>query len=271
VKLSERDVVPEVSVVMPAYNAQRYIAATLQSVLDQTYRRFELLVVDDCSTDATREVVAGFSERDARVRLIRLPRNRGAPAGPRNVGVAEARGKWVAFLDADDIWHPQKLEIQLAVLERTGAKFCSSRMVDFEDESQLRFTPVTQPALERIGFFKQLVKFRTPTSSVVLSRDLIRRHSFNEDPTFKAREDLDCWLRCHEEIRSSIKVSHPLIGYRVIAGQISGRKWQMVQRHHHVLRQYRFQSGRSMGAGAAVFTASHFLLALYYRVLKKEL
>ena len=260
-----------VSIVVPAYNAQRYIGATLDSVLAQTFGDFEVIVVDDCSSDATTEVVEKVAAADARVRLVRLTKNRGAPAGPRNVAIGQSRGTWIAFLDADDIWHPRKLEYQMAALARTGARFCSSQMFDFTDESQLEFTDVDEPKVERISFFKQLVKFRTPTSSVVVHRSVITRHPFNESMSFKAREDLDCWLHCHEEIGSSIKIRHPLLGYRIIPGQISGRKSVMMKRHLHVLQQYRFATGRSLGPGAFLFTASHFLFALYYRVLKKGL
>jgi teichuronic acid biosynthesis glycosyltransferase TuaG len=255
----------EVSVVMPAYNAQRYIAATIESVLAQTFEDFELIVVDDCSKDGTADIVREFASRDERVSLIQLSENRGAPAGPRNIGVRAAKGRWIAFLDADDLWHPRKLELQLKVLRQTGAQFCSSQMVDFKDERAVEFVDPPDPVpFEKIGFLKQLVKFRTPTSSVVLSRELALRHPFNEDIRFKAREDLDCWLHCHEEIRWSVKLEVPLMAYRIIPGQISGKKWEMVRRHYHVLKQYRFRSGRSLGIGAAVFTATHFLLALLY-------
>jgi len=256
---------------MPAYNAEKYIVATLESVLAQDFPDYELLVIDDCSTDSTAAIVSEYAARDPRIRLIRLEKNRGAPAGPRNIGVREARGEWVAFLDADDIWYSGKLSCQMRVLQETGAQFCSSQMVDFEDERQLRFTPPVSPGIERIGFLKQLIKFRTPTSTVVVKRELIARHPFNESMSFKAREDLDCWLHCHEELRWSVKVRHPMMGYRIIPGQISGRKWTMLKRHYHVLREYRFTSGAGLGPGAALFTASHFLFAMYYRLLKRGL
>lgn len=261
----------KISIVMPAYNAAEYITPTIRSVLGQTHKNWELIVVDDCSTDATAELVESFASQDARVRLIRLDRNHGAPAGPRNIGVREAVGEWVAFLDADDVWHPQKLECQLRVLELTGSKFCSTQMVDFSDLDALTFRPITSYTVEEISLLKQLIKFRTPTSSVLAHRDLIHRHPFNEDPRFKAREDLDCWLRCHEELGRSVKINSPLLGYRIVAGQISGKKWEMLLRHYHVLRRYRFRSGRGLGIGALLFTATHFLFAFYYRVWKKAL
>lgn len=260
-----------ISVVVPAYNAEAYIGATLRSVLAQSYGDFEVIVIDDCSTDATPGVVADIASADSRVRLIRLERNFGAPAGPRNVGVNAAKGDFIAFLDADDIWHPDKLRLQVEVLERTGSKFCSSKMVDFREEGDLVFTAAGDCRVTKIGFLGLLMKPRTPTSSVVVAADLVRRHPFNESPLYKAREDFDCWLRCHEEIGHSAKIQHPLIGYRVSSGQISGGKMLMIKRHLHVLKEYRLASGKSLGAGAYVFTATHFLLSVYYRLIRKEL
>jgi len=260
-----------VSIVVPAYNAAQYIGATLNSVLAQTYTHFEVLVVDDRSTDKTRDVVAEFAALDPRIRLIALERNFGGPAGPRNVGVRAAAGRWVAFLDADDIWHPDKLRLQIETLERTGAAFCSSKMVDFHDETELDFQPVTDIRTTRISFISQLVKPRTPTSSVVVAADLVRRYPFNESHTYKAREDMDCWLHCHEEIGHSIKILQPLIGYRISPNQISGSKMEMMKRHFHVLGNYTFRSGRKLGIAAGLFTATHFALAYYHRILRREL
>lgn len=256
-----------VTIVVPAYNAEKVIGATLQSALDQRYDNFEMLVLDDGSKDNTAAVVEEYAARDDRVRLVRLPRNFGAPAGPRNIGVQQARGEWVAFLDADDIWHPEKLRIQIDALESTGARFCSTQMLDFVDDSDLQFAPVTNPAIKTISFLSQLLSYQTPTSSVVVATDLMRSVPFNEDLRYKAREDLDCWLHCHEILGKSIKVQHPMMGYRISPQQISGKKMLMVKRHFHVLRNYRFQNGRVLGLGAAVFTATHFGLALINRLI----
>jgi teichuronic acid biosynthesis glycosyltransferase TuaG len=262
---------PIISVVIPVYNAEKYIAAAIESVLGQSYEDFELLVVNDCSTDGTRTVVESFAFHDKRVCLINLPTNKGGPAGPRNIGVLRARGRWIAFLDADDIWHPCKLQRQFDLLEKTGARFCSTQMVDFVDTNQLSLSDASLDEYEWVSFLSQLIKFRTPTSSVVVEKSLIERYPFNESMSYKAREDLDCWLHCHEEIARSVKITRPMMGYRIIPGQISGRKWTMFKRHLYVLWRYRFTSGRSLHAGALLFTISHFGLAIYYRLIKKGL
>lgn len=258
---------PQVSVIMPAYNSEPYIDAAIASVREQTYRDWELIVIDDCSTDRTRDRVRAHIDADDRVTMLELPVNMGAPAGPRNRGAAVARGGYIALLDADDIWHPQKLQTQMDVIERTGARFCSAGLVDFKDGSLPRFTEVVgQPQLQTISFWRTLINTKTPTSTIVADRQLFLDFPFNEDPGYKAREDLDCFLHMHERLGSTVKVMHPLLGYRITGTQqISGSKATMVKRHYRVLREYRFESGRRMGPAAALFTASHFASAAYHR------
>ena len=262
---------PSVSIIMPTYNAASYIAETIESVLAQSFTDFELVVINDCSKDNTVEIVQAFAKRDQRIRLIDLPVNKGAPAGPRNIGIKESRGKWIAFLDSDDIWHPAKLDRQIALLNKTGTSFCSTRMINFIDSSTLHLDDSNSDEYQWIGFYDQLIKARIPTSSVVVEKALIEKHLFNESMAFKAREDLDCWLHCHEEIGRSIKITAPMLGYRIIPGQISGQKWKMFHRHLHVLKQYRFKNGRQMRLSAWFFTISHFVLSIYYRGYKKSL
>lgn len=100
------------SVIMPAYNAQGTIKAAIESVVRQTCQDFELIVVDDCSTDNTRAITQQSANGDSRIRVLATPRNLGV-AGARNVAIAAASGRYIAFLDSDDLWFPKKLEKQL--------------------------------------------------------------------------------------------------------------------------------------------------------------
>jgi len=265
------DSIPSISIVTPAYNAEKLIGRTIQSVIDQTFTDWEMIVVDDCSQDATRQVVEKWVDQDSRIRLESLSKNFGGPAGPRNVGVKLACGKYIAFLDSDDIWHPQKLEIQLKILNETGRVFCSSEMEDFKDESDIKFSDPIRPRYEEVTFARQLRRYRTPTSSVILKRELISSYPFNESLRYKAREDLDCWLRIHEHIGISIKVKYPLLKYRLIQGQISGAKWKMLKRTLMVLDEYRFKNGRGLGWKKYFYLGTHLAYSLYYRVIKKTL
>ena len=109
-----------VSIIMPAYNAEKYIVKSINSIIRQSYKSWELIVVDDCSTDGTVNVISDF--KDERIRLLNNERNSGA-AISRNRALREAKGKWIAFLDSDDIWHPKKLERQLKFMFKNGYAF----------------------------------------------------------------------------------------------------------------------------------------------------
>ena len=123
------------SIITPSYNTARYISETIESVLAQTYQNWEMIVVDDCSTDNTDEVVSRFVMTDDRIRYIKNETNCGA-AFTRNKALREAKGRWVAFLDSDDLWYPEKLEKQLRFMMRNGYAFSFTRYAEIEEDSK---------------------------------------------------------------------------------------------------------------------------------------
>lgn len=256
---------PKISVITPAYNAEGLINRTIRSVIDQSFSDWEMIVVDDCSTDGTREVVKVWSRADSRIKLESLAKNFGGPAGPRNVGVRLARGEYVAFLDADDIWHPRKLEIQLDLLEREHAKMVCSRMRDFSREEDIVFPTIGNIDYERVKFSQQSVRARIPTSSVVATRNLLIEHPFLEDISYKAVEDYHCWLRMLQSCGECLKVSEPLLNYRKVEGQISGSKIYMMRKVFMVHKEY---PNRSI-FDAFYLTFCHVFGGLYLRFFKK--
>ncbi|HEX7316872.1 MAG TPA: glycosyltransferase family 2 protein [Pyrinomonadaceae bacterium] len=188
---------PRVSVVMPAYNAGRYIAESVESVRGQTFQDWELVVVDDGSEDDTRAVVEAYAASDARVRYVRRPN--GGQAAARNTGLARARGSLVAFLDADDLWLPEKLEAQLAVLERTGVDLVYSDGYFFSDEEvelDERFDILPGEARGAEMFRTLFASNRIGTLSVLVKRGALDAVGlFDEDRAYQNCEDYDLWLR----------------------------------------------------------------------------
>ena len=122
-----------VSIIMPSWNTERFIAETIQSVIDQTYTNWELLIVDDCSTDNTDEVVTSF--KDDRIKYFHNEMNCGA-ALTRNRAMREARGEWIAFLDSDDLWMPEKLEKQIAFMKENGYTLSFTEYEKIDEESK---------------------------------------------------------------------------------------------------------------------------------------
>ncbi len=121
-----------VSIIMPSWNTERFIAESIQSVIDQTYKKWELLIVDDCSTDNTDEIVASF--QDDRIRYFKNEKNSGA-ALTRNRAMREAQGEWIAFLDSDDLWAPKKLERQLKFMKKNNLVFSYHDYVKIDENS----------------------------------------------------------------------------------------------------------------------------------------
>lgn len=133
-----------VSIITPSYNTALYIAETIRSVQAQTYTNWEMIIVDDCSTDNTDEIVAPFLA-DGRIRYLKNEKNSGA-AVSRNYALREATGRWIAFLDSDDVWMPDKLEKQIAFMERNQYHFSYTCYEEMDESSKQLGVTVTGPA-----------------------------------------------------------------------------------------------------------------------------
>lgn len=254
-----------VSVVMPAYNAINYIERTILSLQQQSHKNWELIVVDDCSNDGTRELVTRISQDDDRITVIPLKKNFGGPAGPRNVGVENARYDFIAFLDSDDIWHPQKLEHQIRLIDVNSENFICSSMVDFADDSTIEFPKFPRISVRNVDFFSQSFRAKIPTSSVLLSQSLASRFPFEVSPAYKAVEDFHCWLRILDSGVVCKKIKQPLLYYRKSEGQISASKFKMMKKVFMVHKNYNERGPLA----SFLFTASHVLGGVYFRFFKK--
>ena len=260
-----------VSVIMPAYNAEQFIAQSIASVQNQTHKNWELIIVNDGSKDMTSDVVNTLIKSDDRIQLIELEKNHGFPAVPRNTAIRKAQGKWLAMCDADDVWHPKKIETQLKILKQTSQVFCSTSMQDFRKDSEIEFSEPTNLKLETITFRRQLRRYRTPTSSIVIKREVMLKHLFKEDALHHSREDFECWLRIHENIQQSVKIIFPFMFYRVSNNQLSGSKIKMTKLTLRVLKNYTLLSGKKLGWRGYIYTLTHTLYALYYRIIMKKM
>lgn len=124
-----------VSIITPTFNSERFIAETILSVQAQTYKDWEMIIVDDCSTDRTAEIVASFQEKDSRIKYLYNSTNKGS-AFSRNIAIQKAKGKWIAFLDSDDLWHPEKLEKQIEFMTRNDIHFSYTNYCEIDESSK---------------------------------------------------------------------------------------------------------------------------------------
>ncbi len=209
---------PKVSVIIPAFNSAPFIAETIQSVLAQTYGNFEIIVVDDGSTDTTLDVLNEFGNQ-----ITVLTKANGGPASARNLAIRNASGKYIAFLDADDLWTPEKLAEQVAFLEahpEVGLTYAEALMFDeVGGEKQIRgkigFTGET-------SFCHLLLGDHIPNSTVLMRRNCVDTIGWlNERRDLIAVEDYEYWLRLAKAfpIRA---IARPLAYYRVHAHNLMG-------------------------------------------------
>lgn len=206
-----------VSIITPAYRAARFVAETIRSVQAQTYPEWEMLVVDDCSPDDTCAVVESAAAGDPRVRLIRQEKN-GGPAAARNVALGEARGRWLAFLDSDDLWLPEKLERQLHFHRRHGAKLTFTEFRRISEDGGRTGRRITVP--ERLDYRGLLGNTAIATSTVMVDRT--RTGDFRMKKTYY--DDFACWLQLLRSGGHALGLKEDLMRYRVAGGSVSRNK-----------------------------------------------
>lgn len=214
---------PFFSVIIPCYNSGRTIIPTLNSVINQTYKDFEIVVIDDGSEDGSGELIKNFFlNRDVRFRYFRQANS--GPAKARNEGVRKATGKYVAFLDADDCWHPQKLEVVFNVVSRDAVPCLAHKATLDQDILNKRLLPESFE-LMRVSFPMILLKNFATTPSVVIKRENFLW--FNEKMRFA--EDHDLWLRTAFSY-GLYKLKMPLVVLNrlpLTSGGLSASRWNM--------------------------------------------
>jgi teichuronic acid biosynthesis glycosyltransferase TuaG len=209
---------PLVSVITPAYKAAAYLPATLASVRAQTMPDWEMIVVDDASSDGTADLLAAASRADPRVRAELSPVNRGS--GPtRNRALALARGKYLAFLDADDLWDPVKLERQMTFMEKTRAPFSFSGYRVLSSDGQL--LGVVDQIPERLEYGDLLKNSIVGCLTVVLDR---RRVGPVEFPPLRTSQDLALWLAILKRGFAAHGLREVLASYRIVGSSATRNK-----------------------------------------------
>ena len=257
-----------VSVIVPNYNSSYYIKETILSVIHQSYENIEIIIIDDCSTDNSVEIIKNMSDIYSNIYLIELPKNCGRPAKPRNIGLEKAKGKYIAFLDSDDIWHEQKIEIQLYFMNKHNVSFSASLVKDFNkiiDEKDKFLFPNYQNSIS-VNFktLNQLLikNFIKSGSSVVCHKNLINNIKFNESPEYKAVEDYQFWIDIHKKDNfSSILIKEKLIFYRHSESSISKDKFMQAKRIFNLLSDYK-KDERKLGYKKYIFFGTYIVLSL---------
>jgi len=291
----------KVSVIIPVYGVEKYIAGTVQSVLKQTYENFELLIIDDGSPDRSIEICQGFT--DPRVRIIRQT-NRG-PSAARNTGIRHAQGEYLAFLDGDDLWLPEKLEKHVNHLDESAAIGVSFSYSGFIDEAgkplgiyqMAKTTRITPPYIIRrnpIGNGSTPVIRKEVFEAIKFQCNLYGTiENFYFDEQLRHSEDTECWLRIAIQTPWQIEgIPEALTLYRVNSGGLSAKMLQQLETTEKIIEkvssyapesiaqwknparayQLRFVARRavSLKEGSMAVEMIHRALATHWRILLEE-
>ena len=249
-----------VSIIMPAYNPGRFLRESVNSVLAQTYTEWELIIVDDCSTDDGDAVAATFS--DPRIRYLKNETNSGA-AVSRNRALREARGRWIAFLDSDDVWYPEKLEKQIAFMEENAYAFSYTNYVEMDEESRDTGVFVTGPArISKAGMYNYCwpgcltVMYDVEVVGLIQIADI------------KKNNDYAMWLKVIKK-ENCYLLPETLARYRKRAGSISNHGYTKLVKWHY--RLFRYAEGKNP-VSAAVHTLRNLVFGVYkkLRYVKKQ-
>ena len=223
-----------ISIIVPVYNAAKYIRETIACVEAQTYRAWELLLVEDGSGDGTPEVIERCirDRGDSRIRLIRQPSNMGA-ARARNRGLEEARGRYIAYLDADDLWVPEQLEKELRFLREKEAAFVFTGY-EFADE-QGRGTGKVVRVPETLNYSQALSNTTIFTTTVMFDTERIPKEQL-QMPEIKS-EDTALWFRVLRNGCTAYGLDENLVRYRRCGSTLSSNKLEAVRRIWNLYRR----------------------------------
>jgi teichuronic acid biosynthesis glycosyltransferase TuaG len=220
---------PLVSIITPSWNVAALIGETIASVQAQTLTDWELLIADDCSTDQTAAVVESFAANDPRVKLIRQPRN-GGPALARQAAIEQAQGRFVAFLDSDDLWLPAKLERQIAFAQqnRAALSFTAFRRINEIGSVTGRLVPVPD-----VLSYEQLLKNTSiATLTAIVDRDIAGNIAMKNEPY----DDFCLWLSILKPGHFARGLNEDLARYRVRGSSVSSRPLRSAGWVWHIYR-----------------------------------
>ena len=243
-----------VSIIMPSYNTARFIKETVESVLLQSYTNWELLIVDDCSTDDTDDVVAQLLG-DSRIKYIKNSENSGA-AESRNRALREAKGKWIAFLDSDDLWAPDKLEKQISFMKDNGYHFSYTAYTEIDENSEPNGKTVTGPKrITKSGMYNYCwmgcltVMYDAEAIGLIQIENIRKNNDYAM--WLKACKKADCYL-----------LDEVLAKYRKRSGSISNHGYTKLIKWHY--RLYRIAEHKNP-ISSAILTIRN----LFFGTLKK--
>ena len=221
-----------VSIITPTYNAEKFIAETLKSVQNQTYQNWEMILVDDASTDETVKIISDFVEKDSRIKLFKLEKNSGNGFA-RNIALEKAVGKYIAYLDADDLWFPNKLEKQIQFLKENNLHFTFSFYDCIDEEGNSLKRRVEAPlnlTYDELFFCNYVGNLTAIYDADYFGKIVIE--------ATQKRQDWRLWLTILKQIQVTKPVPESLAFYRIRKDSISSSKFKLIKHNFGVYREF---------------------------------
>lgn len=251
-----------VSIITPVYNAARFVRETISSVQAQTYTDWEMLLVDDGSSDDSWMIIAEIAAMDKRLRLIRLEKNSGA-AVARNTAIKEARGRYIAFLDADDKWVPEKLSRQIAFMQETGCALSYTAYYVMREDGQPSGIIIHCP--ETVSYRQLLMENRIGCLTAIMD---VRQCGKLEMPLITKRQDYGLWLTILRNGLSARGINAPLAYYRKYSTSLSGNKWKTIRYNWTLLRDHQGLSAPVAAWYFFLFIANKTVMAVVRKIFR---
>lgn len=220
-----------ISIITPTYNCGAYIGETIESVQKQSYQNWEMIIVDDCSTDNTKEVVENYSQKDVRIIYHQLLQNSGA-AKARTKAMELAQGEYMAFLDSDDLWTEDKLEKQLRFMQEHHYHVTCTAYEQIDEQGHLLHRTI--PAKQKTNYNGILLSCPVGNSTVMYHVKSLGKF---EVPNIRKRNDDALWLQILKKETYIYGMKDVLMRYRVRSNSISSNKWSLVKYHWQLYRE----------------------------------
>lgn len=222
---------PLVSIVTPVFNSSDFLQTSIHSVISQTYTNWEHIIVDDCSSDNSVEIIKEIAKSEPRLKLLQLPKNMGA--GPaRNLAIKEAKGKYIAFLDSDDYWIPEKLNIQIKYMENNQIAFSHSSY-GFLNEKGLEIRKPFYVSNHPITYTDLLKRTEISCLTAIYNQQIIGKIYM---PDFRRKQDYAYWLSILKKGYKSYPQNNVLAYYRQRKGSSTNSKYKLILKHYYFLK-----------------------------------
>lgn len=244
-----------VSIITPSYKSERFISQTIESILAQTYQNWEMIIVDDVSPDNSNNIIEEYCKKDNRIKLIKLDKNSG-PAVARNRAIEEAKGRYIAFLDADDLWKPEKLEKQIKFMEEKDCVLSYSAYETMSEDGVLQNKHINPPLKTS---YKDLLKSNhIGCLTAIYDTQKVGKIYM---PLIAKRQDYGLWLKILKKIDFAYGLDESLAIYRIMLNSVSSNKYKLLKYNYLLFRKHeKFSSIKSF---------YYLVCNIFFKLLKK--